>query len=121
MADYETYLENMLACWNSTSEDELSRLAHSALEHNVQFTDPNHNIIGVDAFISMVKAVQAQVPGAVYARASAIDMQNNFCRYHWTVKKAGVLLLEGFDVTEVTDSGKITKVLGFFGALDKAA
>ncbi len=116
----ETYLQNldrMLAAWNASGEAEIRQLAESSMEHNVHFVDPNHNIMGREAFIDMVRAVQKQIPGAVYSRASSIDTQNNHCRYHWTIHNDGQLLMSGFDVTEVNDGGKIVKVTGFFGDL----
>jgi hypothetical protein len=116
----ETYLQNldnMLAAWNASGEAEVRRLSESSLEHNVHFVDPNHNIMGREAFIDMVHAIHEQIPGAVYARASRVDTQNNHCRYHWTIHKEGQLLMSGFDVTEFNDGGKIVKVIGFFGEL----
>lgn len=111
-------LDRMLASWNAPNEADVRKLAEAALEHNVHFVDPNHNIMGRPAFIAMVLAVQNQIPGAVYSRTSRVDVQNNHCRYHWKVQMGDKLLIEGFDVTEVNDSGKIVKVIGFFGKLD---
>lgn len=116
----ETYLKNldkMLATWNTPDDNEVRALTEAALEHNVHFVDPNHNIIGREAFISMVHAVKNKIPGAIYSRASRIDKQNNHCRYHWAIHLNGDLLMSGFDVTEVNDTGKIVKVIGFFGEL----
>jgi hypothetical protein len=121
MSAYEEKLEEMLSVWNTTDAAKKAALVDSALEHNVHFVDPNHNIIGRDAFLKMVDEVQAMVPGAVYSRASEINMQNNFYRYHWSVRLNGELLLAGFDVTEVNDAGKVVKVIGFFGELDRAS
>ena len=117
MKPYEESLIKMMSTWNTVDPEEKRTLVDEALEHNVHFADPNHNIIGRDAFLSMVDLVQQQIPGAVYARNSAIDMQNNFCRYHWKIDLNGTRLMNGFDVTEVNDRGKIVKVLGFFGPL----
>ena len=116
---YEENLNKMLAIWNSSDADEIERLTGEALEHNVHFADPNHNIVGHKAFIDMVHLVQSQIPGATYSRASEVDMQNNFCRYHWKIDLNGKRLVDGFDVTEVNDAGKIVKVLGFFGLLER--
>ncbi len=111
-------LIKMMAIWNTTDPDEIERLTNEAMEHNVHFADPNHNIIGRKAFIEMVHIVQKQIPGAVYARNSEVDIQNNFCRYHWKIDHQGKRLMNGFDMTEVNDAGRIVKVIGFFGTLD---
>ena len=116
--DFEC-LEKMMAVWNSSDLDEQKRLVDEALEHNCHFADPNHNIVGRTAFLSMVDEVQSRIPGATYTRASRVDVQNNFCRYHWEIHMGDKLVVEGFDVTEINDSGKVVKVLGFFGPLTK--
>ncbi|MEO1304951.1 MAG: hypothetical protein AAFV37_08245 [Pseudomonadota bacterium] len=114
-------LNKMLAVWNTTDPDEQVALVEAALEHNVHFADPNHNIIGRQAFLDMVAQVQAQIPGAIYSRASELDVQNNFYRYHWAIHLNDELIMPGFDVAEVNDAGKIVKVLGFFGLLEREA
>ncbi|WP_336987397.1 hypothetical protein [Altererythrobacter aquiaggeris] len=118
----EAYLQNldkMLAAWNTPDAADMQALAEASMEHNIHFVDPNHNIIGRSAFVDMVGAVQKLIPGAVYSRASRVDFQNNHCRYHWSIDKDGQCLMKGFDVTEVSDAGKIVKVTGFFGELDR--
>lgn len=117
MTHYLDNLKKMMAVWNSTDATEKSELVDAALEHNVHFVDPNHNIVGRQAFLDMVASTQAKIPGAVYAQKGAIGFQNNFCRYHWTIHLNDQLVMPGFDVVEVNDSGKIVKVIGFFGEL----
>ena len=119
MSTYKEKLDQMLSVWNTTDAAKKAALAESALEHNAHFADPNHNIIGRNAFLNMVEEVQSQIPGAVYSRASEIGVQNNFCRYHWEIHSNNKLLISGFDMTEVNDAGKIVKVIGFFGELDR--
>ncbi|MEM1146622.1 MAG: nuclear transport factor 2 family protein [Pseudomonadota bacterium] len=121
MIDPNENLDRMLAVWNSADPAERQALTDQALEHNVHFVDPNHNIVGRAAFLTMVQAVQAQIPGATFRRASAVDMQNNFCRYHWAVHLNDELIMAGSDVTEVNDAGKIVKVIGFFGPLERVS
>ncbi|MEM1195976.1 MAG: nuclear transport factor 2 family protein [Pseudomonadota bacterium] len=118
MSNASQNLEKMLQTWNTPDRAKRERLVSDALEHNVHFVDPNHNIIGRTAFLAMVDQVQSEIPGAVYARNSEIDTQNNFCRYHWKVDLDGKRLMNGFDVTEINDMGKIVKVIGFFGPLE---
>lgn len=112
-------LHKMMAIWNSDDPNEIERLTEEALEHNVHFADPTHNIIGRKAFIEMVHRTHDRIPGASYSHTSNIDIQNNFCRYHWSITKDEALLLSGFDVTEINDTGKVVKVLGFFGEMER--
>lgn len=118
MDAYEANLKTMLDIWNTPDADARRTMAETALEHNVHFVDPRHNIIGREAFLAMVHETRTAIPQAVYRRASPIEMQNNFCRYHWAIDVGDARLMDGFDVTEVNDAGKIVKVIGFFGRLD---
>ena len=114
---HPTSLDQMLAIWNSCDKDEIRKLTKTALESNVHFVDPNYNIIGHEAFIDMVHAVHKKIPGAVYSRASEVDSHHNMYRYHWAIHLNGELIRPGFDVTEINDTGKVVKVIGFFGEL----
>lgn len=118
MPAYETNLKTMLAIWNTPDPDERRTMAEAAMEHNVHFVDPRHNIIGRDAFLKMVAETRAAFPQAVYRHNSRIEMQNNFCRHHWAIDMDGKRVMDGLDITEVNDAGKVVKVIGFFGRLD---
>ena len=112
-------LHRMMAIWNSADAAEQRALAEHALEHNVHFADPNHNIVGREAFLAMVVQLQERIPGATYTHDSRIDVQNNFCRYYWKIDWNGTRVMNGFDMTEVNDGGKIVQVIGFFDLLDR--
>ena len=114
MDAYHRNLEIMMQVWNTPDAAERAQLMDEALEHNVHFVDQNHNIIGREAFLEMVSQTLKRIPGATYAHNSEIQMQNNFCRYHWKIDRDGQ---NGFDVTEGNDAGRIVKVIGFFGPL----
>lgn len=107
----------MMAIWNSKDADEIKRLTEEALENNVHFADPNYNIMGRDAFINMVHAVHKEIPGAVYSHVGKCDGHNNFYRYHWAIHMGKKQIMQGFDVTEINDTGKVVKIIGFFGEL----
>lgn len=115
---HEANLKTMLDIWNTPDADARRAMADTALEHNVHFVDPRHNIIGREPFLAMVTATRAAIPDAVYRRVSPIEIQNNFCRYHWVIDVGEQRAMDGFDVTEVNDAGRIVKVIGFFGRLD---
>lgn len=117
---YPKCLEQMLAIWNSSDKNEINQLADSYLESNLHFVDPNYNIIGRQPFIDMVHAVHKKIPGAVYSHVGNFDSHNNLYRYHWAIHLQGKLIMPGFDVAEINDTGKVVKVIGFFGEFNRA-
>ena len=50
MTAYMENLQKMMAVWNTEDAAEQRALVEAAMEHNVHFVDPNHNIVGRDAF-----------------------------------------------------------------------
>ena len=121
MDSYPKALNDMMAIWNEPDADARQRLADSALETNLHFVDPNYNILGRKAFLDMVATTREKFPGLTYAHDGDMDMQNNFYRYHWIITKGDTPVMKGFDVTEVSDSGKILKVIGFFGEISRSS
>ena len=110
-------IDRMLSVWNMADAGERAEVVAEVLEHNVHFVDPPYNIVGRADFLDMVEATRAANPGLSYGRASQVDVQNNYCRYDWTITREGKTVMQGLDVVEFTDSGKIRKVIGFFGPL----
>ena len=66
-----------------------------------------------------VHRTHLRIPGARYRRASRIDLQINFCRYHREIHLGERPIVEGFGVTKINAAGKVVKVIGFFGILDR--
>ena len=119
MADHPPALEHMMAAWNEPDPDKVRGHLEKALAPEVRFVDPSIDVRGIDGFEANVHEVKASIPGAVYARASKVDSQHNFHRYHWTIHQDGKLLLPGFDVTQTNEDGMVVCVMGFFGELEK--
>lgn len=115
MADHPESLDHMLAAWNEADDSLVRGHLERALHPDVRFVDPTIDVTGIDGFEQNVHEVHANNPGCVYSRASGVDSQHGFHRYHWAIHKDGELLLSGFDVTETDEAGKIRLVIGFFG------
>ncbi|MGB3454843.1 MAG: nuclear transport factor 2 family protein [Litorimonas sp.] len=114
----EEIIDRMLSVWNIEDPEERAVRVEKTLEHNVHFVDPPYNIVGRAAFLDMVAATRKANPGLSYGRASNVDVQNNFCRYDWTITRDSAIVMKGLDVVEFSDAGKILKVIGFFGPLE---
>ncbi len=109
--------DHMLAAWNEHDPAKVRSHLDKALAPDVEFIDPSVETHGIDEFEANVHEVQANIPGATYTRTSGVDSHHRIHRYSWQISRDGEVLLPGFDVTEVDEHGKVTRVLGFFGPL----
>jgi hypothetical protein len=107
----------MLAAWNESDPSMVRSHLERALASDVEFIDPSIETHGLDEFEANVHSVHAAIPGATYARTSGVDSHHGLHRYSWQISRDGEVVVTGFDVTEVDDEGKVTRVLGFFGPL----
>lgn len=115
MSKHPDSLNHMLAAWNELDASKVRAHLDKALSPDVRFVDPSIDVTGIDGFEANVHNVKASIPGAVYSRQSGVDSQHGFHRYHWAIHQNGKLLLEGFDVTQTDEDGKVMCVIGFFG------
>jgi len=122
MSDYPASFDHMLAAWNGSDPSSVREHLEKALTKDVHFLDPSIDVTGIDGFEANVHEVHARLPGAAYSRTSGVDAHHHLYRYAWAIHQNGELLLPGFDVVETDPSGRIARVLGFFGPLpDKEA
>ena len=109
--------DHMLAAWNERDPSRVRSHLEKALAPDVEFIDPSVHTRGIDEFEANVHEVQASLPGADYSRTSGVDSHHRLHRYTWQISRDGEVLLQGFDVTEVDERGRVERVLGFFGPL----
>lgn len=114
-------LVEMLAMWNERDVSRVGPRIEAVFSPEVVFIDPANSIVGHAAFDRMVRAFRRRFPEADLGLASAVDSHHRLHRYHWKIEQAGQLLLEGFDVTEVDEAGRVARVLGFFGPIQAIA
>ena len=107
-----------LAAWNEHDPVKMRRLVEAALTEDVAFTDPNYQIVGIDAFISQLNDFRAAEGKAKLVPTSGVDMHHNLARYGWAVLRTDGTRFDGFDLVEIDPAqGKIRRVDGFFGPL----
>ncbi|MEL7023939.1 MAG: nuclear transport factor 2 family protein [Pseudomonadota bacterium] len=122
MPDYPQSFDYMMAAWNESDSSKVREQLEKALAPDVRFVDPTIDVTGIDGFEANVHEVHSRIPGCVYSRASAVDSQHGFHRYHWAIHDAaGKLVLPGFDVVETNEVGLVTCVIGFFGELKRVS
>ena len=96
--DYPESFDHMLAAWNERDPERVRGHLEKALSPEVHFIDPSIETRGLDEFEANVHAGSPRPEGAPARRGQE-------------------LLLPGFDVTEVDASGRVRRVLGFFGPI----
>lgn len=83
-----------------------------------RYTDPRADARDSEALLAHIAGVLAQRPGARVVRTSAVQQHHGFARFAWRVIEAdGTMLPEGLDIAMIGDDGRITQIIGFFGAL----
>jgi hypothetical protein len=106
------------AVWNEPEEARRRALLHSVWSASVAYTDPTILANGPEELLVHIASVRARRPGATLARTTPLDEHHGHVRFGWHVTQSdGSLLREGIDIAEVDDSGKIRRMLGFFGQL----
>ena len=82
------------------------------------YTDPRAHLIGAAALCAHISTILAGRPGAKIVRTSVLDCHHGLVRFAWRVVQAdGSLLPEGLDLAEISDDGRILRIIGFFGPL----
>lgn len=113
-------LRLLLAAWNEADSAKVRIHLENALGVNIRFVDSSIDVSGIDGFEENVHEVKLKIPRAVYSRTSGVDSQHGFHRYHWAIHQDGKLLIDGFDVTQIDEQGKVACVIGFFGKIPES-
>jgi hypothetical protein len=120
MATKET-VEAYMAAWNEEDEGKRRALLAKAWADGATYTDPMAHAAGVDEVVALVAQFQGQMPGAKIVQTSAIDEHHGRLRFGWAMKGPdGSTRMEGIDVGELAEDGRIRSIVGFFGPLPAA-
>lgn len=105
----------LLEAWNERDPARRRALLDQSLSENIEFTDPNFKVKGIDAFDHMVAEFQQGAPSAICTRTSEIDLHHDRARYHWTVHVDANTSVDGFDAVALDGNNRIERVDGYFG------
>lgn len=118
----DAVMESYDRAWNVPDEGQRRRLLEAALTDDCELVEPRGRYAGRDAVLQRISGFADRFPGARVEITTAVDEHNGFARYGWRiVDPEGTLLLDGIDVVERADDGRLRKVIMFFGALQAAA
>jgi hypothetical protein len=80
--------------------------------------DSPFDATGHAAIAGMGGLLQQHYAGHTFLRSTAIDSHHGVARYGWDlIAPDGTVVLSGIDVADLTDGGRLRRVVGFFGPL----
>jgi len=115
----ETVVANVLAyvaAWNEPDAAARLKILGGCWADDAVYVDPNVELKGRAALGERISAVQAGRPGARIEMMSGVDVHHHVVRFLWRLVHAdGSTGDISIDFGEVDASGKLTKIVGFFG------
>jgi hypothetical protein len=113
----EHVMTDYVALWNATDEQERRQLAEAVLTEDVALIYPTIAAQGRKAVVAALGRFHEQVPGARFEETSGVEQHHGWLRSSWRLLANGSVRLEGEDVAELTDDGRLRRVLGFHNPL----
>jgi hypothetical protein len=121
MADIATTIDAHLAGYCEPDKAKRAELLRSAWTTGGELIDPPLEGRGVDAIDGLVDIVLTHYPEHRFQRTTAVDEHHGFARYGWALVAAdGTAAVTGTDFVEVDNRGKLTRVIGFFGEMERS-
>jgi hypothetical protein len=104
--------------WNEPSAEGRRKLLESALTEDAELIEPRGRFSGRAAVIDRIIAFAERFHGATVNIMTNVDEHNGFARYGWQMRDAdGKPMLDGIDVVERAQDGKLRRIVMFFGPL----
>ena len=106
------------AAWNVPDAAERARQLERSLTEDAELVDPTGRFQGREAIDDRIAGFSERFPGARVTITSGIDEHHGFARYAWTITAGdGSTILDGIDVVEREEDGRLRRVVRVFGAL----
>ena len=111
-------ITDYFAAWNETDAGERGRLLAQALSDSAELVDPLGRWPGPVGVSERIARYQASAPGTKVVPGSGVDGHNDFERYAWKIlDPAGNDVMEGLDVAQRDEAGRLCRITMFHGPL----
>ncbi len=106
-----------LAAWAEPDATKRATLLEKCWSEDGLYCDPVAEGRGRDALSGFIAGMHTQQPGSKIALTSGIDQHHNQIRFGWSFVQAdGKTAIEGIDVGELAEDGRIARIIGYWGA-----
>jgi hypothetical protein len=117
-SDLESLIDRYCAAWSDPDPARRRDLLGGVFADDATYTDPTVHTTGVDELLAHIDTVLARRPGARVVRTSPVDAHHELARFAWhVVQPDGTAHPDGLDLAEFSTSGRIRRIVGFFGPL----
>jgi len=111
-----------LAAWNEPDAEKRAAIIERTWAADGQLTDPPFAVSGHAGILGAMSGVHTQYPGHSFRQVSAVDAHHDQFRYAWELAAPdGTVILGGVDVGEIAPDGRLQRVAGFWGDLERTA
>jgi hypothetical protein len=101
--------------WLEPDEARRRQLLERAWAPDAVYCDPLDLVVGREALVAHIGAFQEQMAGGRVEVTSEATRHHDSAHFHWRMTDAGGgHVLSGFDVVQLDDDGRITRLTGFF-------
>ena len=122
-ADSETIeklVDSYCTAWSADDPAKRLALLAEVWEETGVYVDPTAVCTGRNELAEHIGKVQQRYPGAKVIRTSVLDRHHDLLRFAWKMVLAdGKSLPEGVDFAELSEDGKLQRIVGFFGPLGR--
>ena len=78
------------------------------------YVDKLAHVTGSESLVRHIEMFQSQLPGASFT-ITGLAMHHSYCRVDYVcVDGSGKAVLEGTDIMEFAEDGRISKIIGFY-------
>jgi hypothetical protein len=114
----ETLVDGYCDAWNEPDAARRAQLLARVWCERGTYTDPTVHTTGVAELVAHIGRVLDRRPGSRIVRTSVLDSHHGVARFAWCrILADGERLPEGIDFAEADSSGKLCRIIGFFGPL----
>jgi hypothetical protein len=112
-------VDDYFAAWNEPVLAGRRALLERCVTPEVEVIHPSWGrTVGIDPLLGHIDRYRAAMPDTSIVPSSGIDHHNTFLRYGWKVVDAsGEQQMEGLDVVELADDGRLKQIVLFHGRL----
>jgi predicted TIM-barrel enzyme len=121
-AAVDDVIADYFAAWNERDPDQRRRMLERCVTNDAVLVDPTGHWQGVAGLAERIGRYQSAAPKTEVVIASGVDTHNDLARYAWKiVDQHGGDVIEGIDVAERVDDGRLRRILMFHGPLPPAS